>query len=160
MQHVSATRIIHATPAEIWTLVGDVTTVSRWHPAVQTADLLSDKPTGLGAARRCNFYDGTSVREEVVDLDEGHRVRLQLSEFSVPMKRLEAEVSLAPTVDGQTEATFELFYEVKFGLLGKLLGATAIRRELRGVAGKVLAGLGHHLSTGELVGKDFKAKAA
>lgn len=160
MQHAIATRIVNAPPAKVWTLVGDVTKIERWHPSVATADLLSDKPTGLHAARRCNFYDGTSVREEVVELDEGRRVRLRLSEFSVPMKRLEAEITLTPTADGKTEASFGLFYVVKWGILGKLMGATVMRRELGKMAAKLLAGLSHHVTTGETVGKDFIAKAA
>ncbi len=160
MQHAGATRVLRAPIDTVWPLVADVTAVQRWHPSVKTADLLSPKPTGLGAARRCNFYDGTDVREEVVDLEEGRRVRLRLSEFSVPMKRLEAEVTLSPLGDGQTEATFELSYEMKFGPLGKVMGALMVRRSLVKVANTVLAGLEHHASTGEIVGKDFVAKAA
>ncbi len=160
LQHASASRIINATPAQTWALIGDVTSIDRWHPSVKTVDLLSEKSTGLHAARRCNFYDGTSVREEVVELDEGRRVRLQLSEFSVPMKQLEAEITVSSTDDGKTKATFALNYRVKWSVFGRLLGATVMRRELRKMAGKVLAGLDHHATTGELVSKDFVDRAS
>ena len=160
MQQASAIRTVHASPAEVWAIVSDVSSVVRWHPSVATADLLSASATGMGATRRCNFYDGSSVREEVCELEEGGRVRLRLSEYSAPMKKLEAEFRLAPGADGQTEVTFELFYEVKWGLVGQLMGATMVKKELTGVATKVLAGLGHHVATGELVGQDFKPAAA
>lgn len=155
MQHAKATRIIHAAPDKLWPLIADVTAIDRWSNAVATVDLLSDEPTGVGATRRCNFYDETSVREEVVGLEEGSRVHLRLSEFSVPMKRLEAEISLRPVGDGDTEASFEMSYEVKFGVLGKLMGATVVRRMMSKVAGTSLAGLDHHATTGEDVGKGF-----
>lgn len=160
MQHVTATRLVPASPEKLWALLSDVTTVARWNPAVASAELLSERPTGLHAARRCHFYDGGSVREEVVDLAEGRRVRLALTEFSLPMKRLEAEFSVAPIDDGQSEVGFTLHYEVKFGALGRLLGATVMRGELKKMTARVLAGLGHHASTGEEVGKGFVAASA
>lgn len=160
MQHAEAVRIIARSPEALWPLVSDVLAVQRWHPSVARAELLSVTSTGLGAARRCHFYDGTNVREEVVTLDEGRRVRMALSEFSVPMTRLEAEFQLTPTAEGQTEVRFGLDYVVKFGPLGRLLGATVMRGQLRKMAAKVLAGLEHHARTGEQVGKDFVANRA
>lgn len=97
------------------------------------------------------------MREEVVDLEDGSRIRLQLSEFSVPMKELQAEIRVSPAPNGTTEVSFDIGYVMKSGVLGKLMGATAVRRQLNQVTAKVLAGLGHHATTGELVGKDFAA---
>ncbi len=160
MQHASSTRAVHAPPEKIWALISDVTTIDRYHPSVERADLLSAQPTGLGATRRCNFYDGTNVREEVVDLDGGKRIRLALSEFSVPMKQLEAELRLVPGAGDTTDVTFEISYVMKWGILGQIMGATAVRRQLTQMTAKVLAGLDHHVSTGERVGKDFVPKPA
>jgi ribosome-associated toxin RatA of RatAB toxin-antitoxin module len=129
--------------------------VTSWHPGVASADLLSERPTGLHAARRCNFHDGTNVREEVIDVEEGRRVRMRLSEFSLPMKRLEAEFSVATTPAGRTEVTFAIYYEAKWGVLGQVMGALVVRRQLAAMARKVLAGLDHHMTTGETVGRHF-----
>jgi uncharacterized protein YndB with AHSA1/START domain len=160
MQHVEVVRTIPVPPAKLWPLIADVVAIERWHPSVERADLLSEQSTGLGAARRCNFYDGTSVREEVIALDEGRRVRLAMSEFSIPMTQLEAEITLTPDANGGTKASFAIHYVVKWGLLGRLMGATVMPGQLGKMAARVLAGLAHHGATGELVGKDFVAKAA
>lgn len=160
MQTTQATRAIVAPVSKLWPLIGDVTKIARWHPSIARVDLLSDLPTGLRATRRCNFHDGTSVREEVIDLEQDRRVRMRLTEFSVPMKRLEVEITLQPQGEAATLATFALHYEVKFGPFGKLLGATVMRKELGKMAAKLLAGLEHHALTGEQVGKDFVPKAA
>jgi len=90
----------------------------------------------------------------------GQRVRLSLSGFSLPMLKLEAEFTIAPAADGLTETTFLIAYRMKYGLLGRLMGAVAVRRQLRQLTGKVLAGLNHHAATGEIVGKDFVAGAS
>ncbi len=160
MQHVTVTRIVHAEPSTVWGLIADVTAVERWHPSVQTVDLLSERATGLGAARRCNFYDGTSVHEVVTEVEDGKRIRLALSEFSLPMKHFEAEIQLSETRDGKTQVTFVADYEMKFGVLGKAMNALMVRGQMNKLLGSVLAGLDHHAATGRHVGKDFAPAAA
>ncbi len=160
MQTVSASRRIDVNAQTLWPLIADVRQIAHWHFNIARVDLLSSQPTGMGAARRCNFHDGSSVREDVVALEEGRLVQMQLSEYSVPMKHLELELALRPISTSATEAMLTLRYVVKYGPLGWLLGATAVRKQLRGVAAKLLAGLDHHASTGQDVGKDFFAKAA
>lgn len=160
METLTVTRIVDADPATVWPLIADVTLVQDWHPSVERVDLLSESRTGLGAARRCNFYDGTSVREVITELEEGKRVRVHLSEFSLPMKSFEAELTLRPTDDGKTQVTFKMDYEVKFGIFGKAMNVLMVRGQMSKLLGSVLAGLDHHARTGELVGQDFKAAAA
>jgi len=155
MQHAEFTRTIHAPIAQVWPLLADVTAVARWSPAVDKADLLTVQSAGLRAARRCHFYDGTSVREEVIAVADGRRVRVRLTESSMPMKRLEAEFIVAETPEGHTKVTMALDYEVKWGLLGKLMGAMMVRGQLVKMETRALAGLNHYVTTGAVVGKDF-----
>jgi len=160
METLIVTRIVHAEPNVVWPLLADVTLVADWHPSVQTVDLLSPSPTGLGAARRCNFYDGTSVREVVTELSEGKSVTVELSEFSLPMKHFEAQVSLSPAGGGTTQVTFEMRYEVKFGILGKAMNFLMVRGQMSKLLNTVLAGLDHHAATGDRIGQDFAPRKA
>lgn len=147
MQTVSATQTINVDLTAVWPLISDVTQIAHWHPSIASVDLLTAKPTGLHAARRCNFKDGTSVREEVVDLSEAKKIRFRLSEFSVPMKRLELQIETTAASVRATSVTLSLHYEVKFGLLGRLLGATVMRRELGKMAARILAGLASYATS-------------
>jgi ribosome-associated toxin RatA of RatAB toxin-antitoxin module len=160
MQEAGATGVLKASAVEIWAVVGNVSSVDAWHPDVASADLLSPEATGIGAKRRCHFYDGTSVIEEVVELDEGRRIRLRLSEFSVPMKRMEAEFLLAEDGDERTRVSFTVFYEMKYGILGRMMGATMVRARLAKMSGRVLAGLDQFVVSGETVGEGFDASVA
>ncbi|MCB9740735.1 MAG: hypothetical protein H6747_15835 [Deltaproteobacteria bacterium] len=56
--------------------------------------------------------------------------------------------------------TFTIAYEVKYGVIGKLLGATAVRKQLTQVTAKYLAGVDYHLSTGEVVDQNVRLKLA
>jgi ribosome-associated toxin RatA of RatAB toxin-antitoxin module len=160
MQSVTARRQMPVGPQAIWPLIADVTQIEHWHFNIAKVDLLTLNATGLGAARRCNFYDGTSVREDVVAVEDGKRVRVDLSEFSVPMKHLELEIELQGQSDVAAEVVLTLRYVMKFGPIGKILGATAVRKQLTGVANKLLAGLEHYAKTGQDVGQGFFGKAA
>ncbi len=159
MPAVTVTRNLSSPPAAAWTAIADVTKVANWHPKVDRVDLLSESATGLGAARRCNFYDGTSVVERVTDVADGRRVKLELSEFSMPLAHATVEVEITPTASGGTQATFVLDYAMKFGVFGKLMDAVMVRGQMSKMLGSVLAGLDHHLATGDVVGEDFVAAA-
>ena len=51
-------------PAEdVWCNFADFSGVAHFHPYVETADQLSEQNEGVGARRKCNFYDGNSVVE-------------------------------------------------------------------------------------------------
>ena len=104
MQTVTARRLIPANPGVLWPLIADVTQIAHWHFNIARVDLLTSSATGVGAARCCNFYDGTSVREDVVAVEDGRKVRVELSEFSVPMKHIELEIALRDQSAGDTEA--------------------------------------------------------
>lgn len=132
-------------------MISDLRTVREYNAAVRSVDLLTEATGGLGAQRRCHFHDGTDVREEVIGLDEGSRIRLALSEYSMPMKRLESELSLVPTADGGTEVTFAIHFEMKLGVLGSMFASAAVVPKLTKVTASALAGLDHHLRTGETV---------
>lgn len=76
------------------------------------------------------------------------------------MKHLELEIEMQEQSSGATLVVLTLRYVMKFGPIGKILGATAVRKELTGVANKLLRGLAHYAKSGEDVGKDFFSKAA
>ena len=82
-----------------------------------------------------------------IGLSEGKKIRFRLSEFSVPMKRLELQIETSATSVRATSVTLSLHYEVKFGLLGRLLGATVMRRELGKMAARILAGLASYATS-------------
>jgi ribosome-associated toxin RatA of RatAB toxin-antitoxin module len=157
MQTASSTLVVDAPIERVWALIADLRTVRDYNPSVKSVDILTTSPTGLGAIRRCHFHDGTDVLEEVVTSDSGARLRLVLSEYALPMKRLESEFSLVTTAGDRTEVTFSIHYEMKLGILGQALSAIVVNGKLVKTTATMLAGLAHHLATGETVEPGFKA---
>lgn len=156
MIQVTQSKIIHAPQDQVWSLLSDVTTVNKYHPLVKSVDLLSPNKTGIGATRVCHFEDGTSVTEKVVH-DANGRIAFELSNFSLPMKEFDAELSVKPLITNETDLTFTLHFQPKYGFIGKLMGKYVVKPKMKELLRNVMAGVARHLATGETIGKDFRA---
>jgi hypothetical protein len=73
------------------------------------------------------------------------------------MKQLEVEFAMSPVSDHATNVILALHYVVKFGIVGRLLGATVMLRALTRMANRMLDGLAAHLTEGRE--PSFGAKA-
>jgi len=152
MSNIEITRHIPASPARVWAAFADFGGIHKFHPFVETSPMLSQNASGLGAERRCEFYDGNSVCERVVGVEEGTSMTIDIYEGSMPLERAEARIHLEPA-DGGTRVRFVMDYTVKWGPIGALMDVMMMRRKMRGMLGKVLAGLETHLETGAAIGQ-------
>ena len=154
MSNLQQNHIINAPLPQVWNVIKDFGGVHKFHPKVESSPLLSDNNEGLGAARVCHFYDGTSVKEEVKAYRDGEMLRVELSEFSLPLNRAFAEISVRERGPNKTEVTFAMDYDVKFGPLGAVMNSMMLRPMMTKMFAQILEGLDHHVITGELVGRD------
>lgn len=153
MGKVSIDQVIKASPDEVWRALADFGGVHRFHPMVESADLLSEKNGGLDAIRVCNFYDGGSVKERVSAWKDGEHMRVELSEFSMPLKRATATLQVAPVGTNAARVTFALDYTPKFGPLGALMDVLMMKAMVNRMMKSVLKGLDEHVRTGALIGE-------
>lgn len=156
---VSVSRRINLPAEDVWRHLADFSGIARFHPFVETADQLSENNEGVGARRRCNFYDGKSVVERVLEWEPGRRQKIELSEMPMPMKRAVAEFALVQRGERDTDVSITMFFTPKYGLLGALMGAVMMKPMMRKIFAQVLQGLEHHARTGELIGKGGAAIA-
>ena len=150
---VNVSRRISLPAREVWRHLADFSGVARYHPFVETADQLSENNDGVGARRKCNFYDGNSVVERVIEWEQGRRQRIELSEISMPMKRAVAEFNLVQRGERETEVTMSMNFTPKFGPMGALMGVMMMKPMMRKMFGGILQGLEHHARTGEIIGQ-------
>jgi carbon monoxide dehydrogenase subunit G len=145
MEKVETCESIAAPSARVWAALAAFHHIDRFHPRVARVDALTDQAGGVGAVRRCNFGDGTSVVETVVDWVEGHSLQVELSEFSMPMHSAQAEFRVAEVGPDTSEVCVVMRFEPKFGVLGKLMAAMMMRPMMRRMFAEVLAGLSAHV---------------
>lgn len=162
MIKVGLTKSLDVSATQAWEVIADFKNIQRFHPLVDHVDMLSDNERGVGAIRVCNFYDDTSVAEEVTQWKEGQGYTVELSDFSMPVKSATATLTIEGTGAGKSDVTFAMEFTPKFGPLGWVMGQVMMRPMMIRVFKQVLAGLEHHAATGELVGEGWtptKARA-
>ncbi|NRB40194.1 MAG: SRPBCC family protein [Pseudomonadales bacterium] len=153
MIKVAKTVLINASDKDLWNIIADVGGIHNFHPLVDKSPLLSTNAQGLGATRRCEFYDGTSVVEEVVEWEEGKKLSLALSKFSMPFESAVGTMSVESAGNNASHVTLQMDFKVKYGFIGKIMGLIMMKPFMKMVFAKVLKGLNDHATTGLLVGK-------
>lgn len=147
--HVEYRLRVNTAKSTVWAALEDFGGVTDYHFSVKNAPMLSANRSGLGATRRCEFYDNTSVVEKIVSFDDGNGYKIALSEFSMPLKSLMAEMRVTAVNDDVCDVTMALDYVVKYGPVGKLMGHFMMRPMMTKMIKKVLSGLAYHAVTGK-----------
>ncbi len=160
MNNVTATSTVNSPLARVWDAIADVGTIEDWHPGVERSPVLTDKRTGLGAARRVELYDGSSSVEKVTELVDGHRLTVLMSEHKMPMNYAAVTFEMEADGDDRTRVTFSIDYTMKYGPVGWLINALVLRRVLNKLFPNVLDGLDHHLQTDEHIGQGWSVASA
>ena len=150
------TRTIETSAAEVWRVLADFAHVDLHHPGVERVSMLSDSQRGVGTARVCHFYDGTSVAETVIDWVEGESFHVELSEFSMPVTRADAEMRVKADGPNRSSVTITMNFEMKGGALGSVAGALIVRPMMQRMFKRVFDGLDLHVRTGATIGKNGK----
>lgn len=152
--------VIHAnlSSQKIWDVLSDFGKIERFHPKVEKSPIVSDQEWGLGAKRRCHFYDGTSVVEEIVQIEAQKSLSLKLTEFSLPLKGLEAKMWVENNGMNKSQIGMSLKFEVKGGWLGAALGYFVLRPQMRRLISDILKGLAYYSLTGVVVGNQMPSE--
>jgi len=154
MAHHTANAIkVNLSAAQVWKVIDDFASVEKFATTITSSPIIGDISKGLGAKRRCTFKDGSSLVEEIIDYKEGQGYTMALSDHTLPLKSMQAKMSVKAIDTNRCEIFMEADFVVKGGPLGWLMGALLMRPVMKGVFKKVMTGLAYHVETGELIGE-------
>lgn len=153
MHEVTVIRVMDSDVASVWAILDDFGSVYKYNPGVETSELLSEKKTGLGARRQCNFYDGTSLKEEITQYVKGRSYSFELSGFSLPLKSATSHFKLTPRGDNSVTLSINLKFNPKFGPLGWLMAKLLMKPMMTKALTGLTKGLDDHIRTGQIVGE-------
>ncbi len=154
MTIVSSALTINAPAEQAWNVIADYGNVYRFHPSVKFSSLVSSVERGVGARRRCDFYDKTIVVEEVTEWSEGEGFVVELSGGTMPFEHAHVQLKVRPIEEDSTLVTYKMEYKVKYGLVGRIMDALIIRRKMSNMFINVLKGMEYHVITGDTLGKN------
>lgn len=152
MTYVSAEIRIAAPKARVWDILANLGEVARFHPFVSKSYYHpTSARTGVGASRVCEFGPAMSVRETAVDWREGQSYVLGIEVVKgqkPPIRDFQGHLSVHE-IPGGTLARIEMRYEPRFGPIGWLMDRLMIRPQYEKMLPGIMAGLKHHVETGE-----------
>jgi len=155
--HTEKTIKVNVPAAKIWQVLEDFSSVEKFATTIKSSPIIGDISSGLGTKRLCTFNDGSSLVEEIIEFQEGQGFKMVLSEFSLPLKSMYAEMSVKEIDANTSEIYMSSDFIVKAGPLGWLMGQFIMRPVMKGVFNKLLSGLAYHCVTGKRVGEKLPA---
>lgn len=150
--HVSKSLRVNVPSEKIWEVLNDFSSVERFATTIKSSPIVGDKKSGLGAKRLCTFENDSSLVEEIIDYQEGRSIKVEISDFALPLKSMHAEMGVEKIDANSSEIFWSADFVVKWGPIGWLLGFLAMRPVMKGVFTKLLSGLAYHAATGEALG--------
>jgi len=156
--HVEHKMRVNIPAPKVWEVLRDFSSIERFSVNVEKSPLLDGVSAGLGTKRKCDFYDKTSVIEEIIEFDEGKGFRVRLTEYSMPLKSLHASMKVEAVDANSSDIYMSMDYVVKGGPFGWLMGFFMMRPMMKRIIKGVVTGLAYHSSTGNTVGNKMPSK--
>lgn len=156
--HTEAALKVKVPKQKIWQVMQDFSSVEKFAATIKSSPIVSDVKSGVGAKRLCTFNDGSSLVEEITDFQEGQGFKMTLSEFSLPLKSMQAEMKVSEIDEDYSEIYMSSDFVVKGGPLGWLMGQFLMRPMMKGVFKKVMSGLAYHSVIGERIDEELPTR--
>lgn len=121
-------------------LLADLEAVERYNPTVRSVQIQGAQERGVGAKRTCQLSPSGRVTERVTTWEEGRAVGLEVVESDWPIVFMRW-VTRVESLEGGARLTQSLEYEVKFGIVGRLLDFLVMKRKLTSTLDEVLRSL-------------------
>ena len=141
MTTLTNTITIDAPADRVWAILTNLAELEKYDPTVATSTITSTQSTGSGAERRVTMKDGKHwFSERITTFEPASALTFELTSCNFPIKNLSHSYSLAEDTE-RTTVTQVMVYTARFGVVGKLLDAIAIRRNSDAGVKKFFAGL-------------------
>ena len=151
---------INAPKETVWAKLADLPAVQDYSIGVAKAYWTSETKEGVGAGRHCDLQNPSGfVEERVTEWQQDRVMTIEIYESNAPLKSAFAHFTLTPDSEG-TIVNLRFDYEMKFGPIGALMDLLFVRRLFRKANDTLLAGLKHHIETGEIIGAELPTAAA
>ena len=149
--------IINASKDKVWEAIADFGNIYKLSPNVAKSYSTTEKKQGVGAERHCDFTSmGVQVEERISEWNEGESMKIEIYQSkNMPMiKDIEAFFKVESQGD-KTKLTGTFEYGMS-NAIGNLLNSLSMKNMNKKGWVQFLAGIKHHVETGEEVDKKTK----
>lgn len=137
MRKIEVDRAIPAPKNAVWKVLADYPNISVWNSGVKKSFSTSEAAEGVGATRHCDLAPMGELEETIREWQPEERLVISIdSAKKLPIKSGLATFTLAESADPlSTTTTVSYEYDLKFGVVGLLLGPILDRQLSSGFGG-------------------------
>ncbi len=154
----SASIIIKSSQTVAWDVLKDFSDVYTWAPGVKTSYALGDKSHEVGAGRYCDLVDFGSIEEYITHWDEGTGFVYDVTPLG-PLKNGLSSWWLSPKGPHGVQLNVVLGFDLRYGLLGRLLYRLIMKNKLKSSLNETLQSFKHRCENGECISPVIKDAA-
>ncbi len=122
---------INAPIEKVFQALADMEGLEKLDPNVKKSTSLSDIKSGMSAKRKVDMIDGKNwFEEKVTAFKFNESLTYELTACSFPVKSLKYTYTVEKS-GNKTKVKQVMAYQIKFGLLGKLLDSLMIRKQYK-----------------------------
>jgi len=159
MTHHTQKKIEVNVPAsKIWNILEDFSSVEKFAVSIKSSPIVGDINSGLGAKRLCTFQNGSSLVEEIVDYQDNSGYRMKLSDHTLPLKSMSAQMNVKQIDENRSEISMAADFVVKMGPVGWLMGYFLMRPVMKSTFKTLMTGLAYHAATGKCIEEKLPSK--
>ena len=138
--------IINSPTSAVWNVLKDFGNVSDWAPTVSKSYYLDAKTSGIGTGRHCDIEGFGSIQEYITDWQEGKGFAYSVTPLG-PLAKSNSSWWLSRIDDHTTKLEVIFSYDLRFGLLGKVLHKLIMRNKLEQSLPETVAATKKHVET-------------
>lgn len=149
--------VINAPKQKVWEALADFGNVEHLSPNIAKSYLTSDQQNGIGTTRHCDFVSmGAQVEERIVEWKEGESMKIEIYESqNMPMiTGMAAKFEVSDK--GESTVVSGTFEYGMTNLIGSMINSLKMKKMNVNAWVKFVAGIKHHLETGENVSRETK----
>ena len=141
---------INASAAEVWQVIRDFNNVYIWAPAVTASYGITNIDEGVGAGRHCKVKGFGEIDEHVTEWEDGVGFTYSVTPLG-PLGDSHSRWVISPVSDNSSVVSLEYSYNLRFGIIGKLMHMLMMRNKLTSGFNEGLGNLKKRVETGETV---------
>ena len=141
MHNFKTRTTINAPVNVVWQTLADIGTIYKWNPGVRASHLTSKQQIGVGAARFCDLGGKNYLDETVVVWQPEAQLTMRITATNMPFASADIQFFLNADQEGNTAVTVSPRYQLKWGLLGRLLNKIYVGATYKKGMAALLAGL-------------------
>lgn len=162
-QRVEVSVVAEVSVERAWEILQDFSLAHNYVPGITRTEIVSTRPSGIGAHRRVYDEEGDFIEETIIEWQEREGFVIKIHEGDAPIapfERAEFSYRLAPVSGGKTLITLGMTVELPLGSVGAKLGEWFIVPVVEDNLVQVAAGMKHYYETGSAAKDEDREKLA